>query len=239
MPKPDPRLSEKNFGMPMPPGGTTSPEWPETRRKDGDERPKREPVTHGIPDPPPVVESKQRPQSGYEHPFKIVTGTVGDEIRLYLCHGAFSCWGFDSETFPQVIELPPVFTGAGAGNLLRDPFDTEAAGYSVLSPDTEYGVWIVTAYASGTPLSNPAGDADIPTIRQWTAIGTSPRVEVSASQTNRLLKWVPAAGDEIGYFIGKVSVAADGSVAVKQWRKSDLIVPMVALPASINFPAPP
>lgn len=256
-PKFDPRLIEKNFAMPMNPGGfpqiidgappkggvagpspTTIPAT--IRRKDGVPQSSVTPPSYGPRKREPQETVRLNPRSGsasgYTHPFKI---EVDADLKLRVNYGAASYTMILSDEWPHNAEVTTAWDLTASPDplyLKNDPFNpTAEVGYSQLATSTTYGVWLVITTNSDFINNGLGTETEYTDLQIWHMIPDTCRVIVSSSQKSRLSPYFGDDGD-IGYFLGSVAVDGDDVVTIIQHRRSDLVLPVVAVPRAIQFP---
>jgi hypothetical protein len=190
------------------------------------------------------IETREFPAASSElPPFKIVVGVESDELRLYVNKGRITTFGFtsgSSNNKPCAIDIAVDFEPV-TSDLLNDDFGFSGiVGYSVLSPSTTYGVWVVVAQMFGSYL--PVSDfKNFEQIHEWSADNagsirgeiyvTSAAGETEFGDGRAVTTAFNATYDApCAFYLGKVEVDANGSATIKQWRTSDIFSQMTALP---------
>lgn len=184
------------------------------------------------------------PPVGYNHPFKIdVRNELNDdedvETRLYVNYGAISTQGIRTDEAPSFVDITTAWDFGNSLYLANDPiYPTGTVGYSILSPETTYGVWLVLQYVYLSIANTFPTTDDYANIAQWYVTPSACNIVVSSSQTDMQARYSGATspGKDIGFPLGIVTIDAYGAATVKQHRRSDLVVPCFALPDNIEFP---
>lgn len=179
------------------------------------------------------------PSGSYVHPFKVSVRSIEGDPTLFVAYGAASFLMLSDDTNPPYnLEIQTAWDSAAdpIEFLQGDPMNAGGAvGFAVLTPSTTYGVWLVLT-ASPDTIANPfTTSGEYTNLVVWHYSPSDCKVVVSSTATSHLAAYSGSAG-EVGYFLAQVDVDANGGATIKQHRKSDLCLPLVALPQDIQFP---
>lgn len=184
----------------------------------------------------PSPRKRSRSGSGYTHPFKLAVTTEGEEVRLYIHSGRATAEVWPSgQKAPQMEEVAILFNSA---RLRGDEFSGSSTdGYEVLADSTAYGVWLLISYTGTSTVSS--SDTSWPTApfgtfnNRFAAVGGA---TIGVSSTYTAMTQGPAYATALGvgpyqcFYLGQVTVGEGGAATVKQYRRSDIVVPMTSVP---------
>ncbi len=165
-----------------------------------------------------------------DHPFKITY----DDGKFRISYGALTVFTWDSSGDPKLIE--GVVQTSAAEYLDGDPFHSGSTYEFIPTDGTLYGVWIYAGTLSTTTIPNNFFDAD--DFENIEVFNDSP-----------LSTWVPefdstktdiSDGDSfssLAVFIGTAKKNADGTVEIKQWRRSDIVLSTPVVPDTFTVDA--
>lgn len=182
------------------------------------------------------------------HPWKIMVAydAGSTQLRGYVGAGRITISGMrDGDTYPLLKEVRSRFGASTA--LVNDPFaDFSTLGYEVLTAGSVYGVWAKVCFSA-----NPESLANnMPTYsgQQFDNL-----LNVQIGGTSRILfsedfqepydsievglgeGFSGGATDALCFYLGQVTVNAEGDGAsIKQYRKSDIFIPMLTFTQGIR-----
>lgn len=172
------------------------------------------------------------------YPFKISVATVSTELRLYVSAGRATAMVWPSgSAYPVFSEILCVYSSGGS--LKDDPFDPYSGtlGYDVLTAPTTYGVWLNISLETGGGTNLPAGIGEYGGV--LSVQGSVGGANIAVSSTYPDPDDGPAysasvTGSHVAMiYLGKVVVDSDSVATIKQYRKSDVIIPIATLPTAL------
>lgn len=170
------------------------------------------------------------PNLNYLHPFKLFTLDTASERRLYVAPGRVTMMQWDGTAYPKMAECLVAFNSA---NLYNDPFGVFSTnGYLTLAASKTYGVWLEVEWVK-SQFSNIVGGSGIfsgavDTIQ--TIYGNAGGALIRTSETYTDLgqgtAFANSESQNAMIYIGKVETDANGVVAITQYRRSDVVIPI-------------
>lgn len=178
---------------------------------------------------------------GYVHPYKIFVNYTSGSYEMQMQIGRFTTMRLASVSgIAKLISTDQYISyDTSAGAFLGDDFDTSAPGAMYLSSSTTYGVWVTSGVTETLGFGNP-GLGQYDTIDDYKASGATVRVSstytVHTDALNLALSLSTGFSDGCTvHYIGQIQTFSDGSSIIKQWRKSDICVGNMVLPADLRI----
>jgi hypothetical protein len=178
---------------------------------------------------------------GYVHPYKIFVNYTSGSYEMQMQIGRFTIMrlGSASGIAKLITDERYIAYDGSAGAFLGDDFDTNTPGGIYLSSSTTYGVWLTSGVSETLGFGNP-GLGQYDTIDDYKAGGATVRVSstytVYSDAVNYALSLISGLSDGATvYYIGQIQTFSDGSSIIKQWRKSDICVGNMVLPADLRI----
>lgn len=170
----------------------------------------------------PTVTIRPRPRgassSASDHPFKIETAVVANELRAYVGFGMATAMVWTGSK-AVLGEIKCMFDSGGT--LKNDPVPVADTGYEVISLNKIYGVWHITSIVE-TSVTN--GSVYVGAVGGSTIGITEDYPNPSDGQD-----YADALGDFACTYLGQIDTT-DG-VVVRQYRRSDITIPSLTIPA--------
>lgn len=186
---------------------------------------------------------KPKEAETYNHPFKLevrsqlVGGVEKPCVFVHYGRATAFIWQTGETVFngPTAKEITVRFDSTS--KLVGDPFSTSVDGFTVLAAPT-YGVWLHVSL-----VENQAGVAptfvDLLHLATYQAADGGANISVSSTYTEPGDGPAHAGTTSSAYFyLGKLVKQVDGSYTVLQFRRSDVVVPLVAFAHGIPAPEP-
>ena len=172
----------------------------------------------------------KQPNLNYLHPFKLFTIDTATERRLYVGPGRVTMMQWNGTAYPKMAECLVSFNSA---NLYNDAFGTFSTnGYLTLAASKTYGVWLEIEWY----------DAYFPNIVSGSAVfsGAVNNIQVRYGNTGGALirtsetytdyddgtAFANSESQNAMIYIGKLETDANGVATIKQYRRSDVVIPM-------------
>ena len=178
---------------------------------------------------------------GYVHPYKIFVNYTSGSYEMQMQIGRFTIMrlGSVSSVAKLITDERYIAYDGSAGAFLGDDFDTNTPGGMYLSSSTTYGVWVTSGVSETLGFGNP-GLGQYDTIDDYKAGGATVRVSSTytayTDAVNYALSLIAGLSDGATvYYIGQIQTFSDGSSIIKQWRKSDICVGNMVLPADLRI----
>jgi len=178
---------------------------------------------------------------GYVHPYKIFVNYTSGSYEMQMQIGRFTIMRLASASgiAKLITDERYIAYDGSAGAFLGDDFDTNTPGGMYLSSSTTYGVWVTSGVSETLGFGNP-GLGQYDTIDDYKAGGATVRVSstytVYSDAVNYALSLISGLSDGATvYYIGQIQTFSDGSSIIKQWRKSDICVGNMILPADLRI----
>jgi hypothetical protein len=167
----------------------------------------------------------------YKHPWKLMVSEEDGDILLRVYHGAISVIDWNgSKSLPEFFSMIPTI---GMDRLSGDPFAT-TEGSLTLATNNTYGVWLKLSRSSGTNTNSP-DPTEYGSVNYYGFANSAEIITDTTSNTPSLN--MPFSASFAYIFIGQVAITAAGVVTIKQWRRSDVVIPMaMTLPNDIEHP---
>lgn len=172
----------------------------------------------------------KQPNLNYLHPFKLFTSDTESERRLYVAPGRVTVMQWNGTAYPKMAECLVSFNGA---NLYNDSFGLFLDdGYLTLSASKTYGVWLEIEWSSASFSNIVSGSAvfsgAVNNIQ--TRYGNSGGALIRTSETytdyDDGTAFANSESQNAMIYIGKVETDSNGVVTIKQYRRSDVVIPM-------------
>lgn len=171
------------------------------------------------------------------HSWKIL---VDSDLKLTVGFGACTAERL-IDSHPTFPEVRVYFVAATPTYLRGDPWNPEGTvGEFTCAVDTTYGVWLAVD-RSAQEAEAGFGGSDYDGLN---SLPLGPTAEILVDSTNHGPGYwsgggtTPAFDEEVAYiFLGRVAIDAEGVVTITQHRKHDIVLPALAYPYGINFPA--
>lgn len=188
--------------------------------------------------------------AGFRHPFKLSVVRESSQNRMYVEFGCVNVPDQTTDTNTDVIPFSlmrsPTMSN-GSDPLQNDP-DGGTAGYEVLSTSTTYGVWMrIDCYAELVDLTGQTGTAGLGAANaEWydeawmgpygSSNASTCRIVVDSSNTTpgSAATKIGAGSGYTYFYIGQVAIDANDVATIKQFRRTDIDVPIWMLPTAFE-----
>lgn len=178
---------------------------------------------------------------GYVHPYKIFVNYTSGSYEMQMQIGRFTTMRLASVSgIAKLISTDQnISYDSSAGAFLGDDFDTNTPGAMYLSSSTTYGVWLTSGVTETLGFGNP-GLGEYNNIDDYKAGGATVRVSSTYTAYTDALNLALSLSTGLSdgatvHYIGQIQTFSDGSSIIKQWRKSDICVGNMVLPADLRI----
>lgn len=170
------------------------------------------------------------PNLNYLHPFKMFTLDTASERRLYVAPGRITMMQWNNTPYPKMAECLVSFNSA---NLYNDAFGPLTGnGYLTLAASKTYGVWLEIEWTSASFSNIVSGSAVFNgavnniQARYGNTGGALIRTSETYTDYDDGTAFANSESQNAMIYIGKVETDANGVVAITQYRRSDVVIPI-------------
>ena len=170
------------------------------------------------------------PNLNYLHPFKLFTLDTATERRLYVGPGRVTMMQWNNTPYPKMAECLVSFNSA---NLYNDAFGPLTGnGYLTLAASKTYGVWLEIEWTSASFSNIVSGSAVFNgavnniQARYGNSGGALIRTSETYTDYDDGTAFANSESQNAMIYIGKVETDANGVVAITQYRRSDVVIPI-------------